>query len=612
MAQPLTPNETHLTTQVLRQQLNKHNEQFVAVHHYVLFLNQAAEGLSPAVTHTPLIDAETKLLLEHCYPEEVKQANLDYSYDQDHIGTLCQILDSLPTAKRTHEIAQNVDLPDFDQEIVKACYLPFKGQITDGIDLSQFRRQYRSDRNFSCDLSDEKLKVLYMGPTAYAEERLDFAIYEDSPIFDLEHGHLSLQQPFFYLEANNLAGQALLALHQSGELSLTPSKITQIKQLAEQRHKVACAYCEYERYIIMQFIADTAEKVSGWMQDDLKPGDLSRSAKTQCYLMLQQYCANGKLYLETNVLDALYQSDFLCANPDTQTWLNLLQLWGVIYDYYDYLSSHCIEFEVWLASIQFYMEQAGQTFKLRYGCSVTAALDREFSGQYLSEDDNALYHQVTFMNPHQTDLSSDPRLSQTNHNMVNPYNRKLIDGTLGQHFLSVQMGSQGSAVSLEQRHRQDNVVLNPNYELDPEDKLWLKHSAARLAYYPQSIWYQPESKVAPDVIYLDFSELAAYKLPHALDCKIGEHISTKQRYHLSWRWKRLGTGHIVALDRYEPGFNFVLDAQLGSRKPVFDYFEQYCHYIDLSSFKLYRVDDCEIFTDYAAIILAQTPSKATH
>ncbi len=605
-------NETILTTQVLRHQLDQHNEQFVAVHNFVLFLNQTAEGLSPEVQHSPIIDAETKLLLEHFYPDAVKQANVDYSYDQDHVGTLCQILASLPIAKQTHEIAQNVDLPDFDQKIVKACKLPFTGQITDDIDLTNFKQQYRSHHQFSCDLSEDELKVLYMGPTAYAEERLDFALYEDSPIFDLEQGNLPLQEPFFYLEANNLAGQALLVLHQSGELALTPSKIAQIKQLAEQRHKVACAYCEYERYIIMQFIAETAKEVSGWMKYDLKPGDLSRSAKTQCYLMLQQYCANGRLHLEPSVLDALYQADFLCANPDTQTWLNLLQLWGVIHDYYDYLSSHCIEFKVWLSSIQFYMEQTSQTFKLRYGCSITAALDREFSGQYLSEDDNGLNHLATLKNPPQADLSSDPRLSQANHNMVTPYNRKRIDGAPSQHFLSVQIGSQGSTVALEQRHRQDNVVLNPNYKLDPEGKLWLKHSAARLAYYPQSIWYQPESKAAPDVIYLDFSELSVHDLPCALDCHIGKHVKTNQRYHLSWRWQRLDTGHIVALARYEPGFNFVLDSQLGSRTALIDYFEQYGQYMDLSSFKLYRVDDCEILVDYAALVLAQTPSKTPH
>lgn len=612
MTQTLTPSETSLTTQVLKHQMDKHNEQFVAVYHCVLFINQATERLAPTVTHNPLIDAETKLLLKTCYPEEVQQANLDYSYDQDHIGTLCQILASLPIAKQTHEIAQNVDLPDFDQDVVKACDLPFKGQITDDIDLSDFKQKYLSYHQFSCDLSEDELKVLYMGPTAYAEERLDFALYEDTPIFDLEQGNLPLQEPFFYLEANNLAGQALLALHQSGELILSSSKIAQIKQLAEQRHKVACAYCEYERYIIMQFIAETAKEVSGWMKYDLKPGDLSRSAKTQCYLMLQQYCANGRLHLEPSVLDALYQAEFLCANPDTQTWLNLLQLWGVIHDYYDYLSSHCIEFEVWLSSIQFYMEQTSQTFKLRYGCSITSALDREFSGQYLSEDYNGLWHSTTLTAPPKADLSHDPRLPQSDYNMSNPYNRGCIEGTPSQQFLSFQMGSQGSMVALEQRHRQVNVAINPTYWLDPNGKTWLKHSALRLAYYPQSIWYQPASKVAPDVIYLDFSELSAHDLPYALDCKIGEHIKTKQRYLLSWRWRELDTGHMISVTRHEPGYSFVFDTQSCGRKMLVEYFEQYCNYVDLSSFKLYRVDDCEIFVDYASMILTKTPSNTSH
>lgn len=164
------------------------------------------------------------------------------------------------------------------------------------------------------------------------------------------------------------------------------------------------------------------------------------------------------------------------------------------------------------------------------------------------------------------------------------YGTALITDVMGETLDPYSINCQSCVVSNELRRRGYDVTALPNMQNDSTNSL-------DLSAHPNLIWRNPITGTAPDIIPCD---TARYM-------NLGYQCAEGERYHLLLQAG--GTGHVVEFERIN-GEICILDPQNGKHYDVESYFNRKDSagrpYIDkLRAMSFYRVDNCEIFGDYA-------------
>lgn len=503
--------------------------------------------------------------------------------------------------KRTRAVANPTvtELANLEANLIKACQLQLKGNLYDGIaNLTDFLRRYRAGLAGS-NISETDLHALFYGPDKYAQYYL-----RDQPSISFKSD--DLQQSYDRLDACCMGASALLELHAQGQLTITAAKIAQLNQLLKQRQLVQKSYA----LGLNDYAAKKANAIGVELRKALPHSSITQLQQcgyNSCKQELLGYRQNGKLHVKPAVIQAIYQNDFRCQSPFVKTWLELLRLRGIILEYQSKLDG--AQPSRWLKTINQLFESVEQSITLYHGCSLDAALDREFSFLFQQAVPFCQHHDVKAAPFKSVDIGHPMSLRDADSNHSNRDFKLVVIAEDGTKLRPFQINCQACVVSFEQRLRGVNVQAVPNYKRDKNDQDAIELGPEYLSHYTQGIWFNPETGAAPDTLYLDLGKVNPRQLPIALEHQLNQLIKTNQHFFLSWGWQRKEEGHIVALVKDRDGLH-LHDAQSGELMSVAAYFEKLIDYtgdyqVNARTLQTYRVDNCEIMSDYAALVLTK-------
>ena len=172
---------------------------------------------------------------------------------------------------------------------------------------------------------------------------------------------------------------------------------------------------------------------------------------------------------------------------------------------------------------------------------------------------------------------------------------RLDDGT---ELKIYQHNCQSCVVAYELRRRGIDVAARPN----PRNN---KNNAFDLSYHPNLIWRNPVTGTAPDIYPLD---------PYNIEAAINNICSEGERYHLMFD---IGdSGHIITFER-ENGLVRIYDPQNGEVGSINEYFgfkykNGICRKDLINNLYYYRVDNCDIFDDYANKVVTKPTPQPTY
>ena len=506
------------------------------------------------------------------------------------------------STKRSHAAATPTApaLADIETDLIQACQLPLKGNLYDGIaDFTDFLRRYRAGLA-GANVSETDLKALFYGPDKYAQYYL-----RDQPSMSFKNDEL--QQSYDRLDAYCMGASALLELHAQGQLTLTTAKISQLNQLLKQRQLFQKTYA----LGLNDYAAKKANAIGVELRKALPHSSITQLQQcgyNSCRQELMDYRQSGKLHVKPAVIQAIYQNNFCCHSPLVKTWLELLRLRGVILEYQSMLEGSTSS--QWLDTINRLLKLTEQSITLYHGCSLDAALDREFSFLFQKAVPFCQHHAVKAAPFKSVDIGHPMSLRDADSNHSNRDFKLIVIAADGTKLRPFQVNCQACVVSFEQRLRGVNVQAAPNYKHNKNDQNAIELGPEYLSHYTQGIWFNPETGAAPDTFYLDLGRVSPQQLPFALDHQLNQLIKTNQHFFLSWGWQGpKESGHIVALVKDRDGLH-LHDAQTGELTSVAAYFEKLTDYssefhVNPQTFKAYRVDNCEIMSDYAALVLTK-------
>ena len=502
--------------------------------------------------------------------------------------------------KRTRAAATPTtsELADLETKLIKDCQVPLKGNLYDGIpDFTDFLRRYRSGQA-GIKVSETDIHALFYGPDKYAQQYL-----KNKPSITFKN--YALQQSYDRLDAYCMGASALLELHAQGQLTLTSTKIALLNQLLKQRQLVQQAYAQG----LNDYAAKKANAIGVALASALPHSSISQLCQcgyNACKQELLHYRQSGKLHVKPVVIHAIYQNDFKCQSPFVRTWLELLHIRGVILEYQGKLDVSRLS--RWLKQINQLLEPAEQSITLYHGCSLDAALDREFSLLFHQAVPFCQHHDVKATPFKSVDIGHPMTLRQADSNHSNRDFKLVVIADDGTKLHPCQINCQACVVSFEQRLRGVKVQAMPNYKRGENEQDEMELGPEYLSHYTKGIWFNPETGAAPDTFYLDLGKVSPRQLPFALEHKLNQLIKTNQRFFLSWGWRDKAEGHIVALVKDRDGLH-LHDAQSGELMSVAAYFEQHTDYandqVNPRTLQTYRVDNCEIMSDYAALVLTK-------
>ncbi len=151
---------------------------------------------------------------------------------------------------------------------------------------------------------------------------------------------------------------------------------------------------------------------------------------------------------------------------------------------------------------------------------------------------------------------------------------------------------QALMVAYELRRRGFDLCARPAimYQITDDNTY---RSFATMMHMPNLIWYNPETKTAPDL------------LPIKSVDELEQICQVDQRYHLIFETPF--SAHIIDVERYQ-GEVYAYDPAGGFNAPAREFFYRKLApsliYRDLmSNLRCYRVDNCEIFTALAELLV---------
>ena len=492
--------------------------------------------------------------------------------------------------------------------LMSDCDLPFKGQITDGIDLQKFKGE----------LPDSKLQALLYGPDKFAQQWLTSPFNVTTQILDDK-----LARKFKQLDANYCAATGLTILHQQGICKLSQAKQDQIQRLIQQRHQFRIHYARYTKLRADEHVAkvtkELQQRLPNSSPEEIQNGGLTTSAET-----LRNNIQYGSLNIKPKVLNVILHKGFKCHNSYVDSWRKLIVLQGSLINYQPVLKRAWPKYDDELLVTSMYLGQIEQAIEIRLQCLLDAALDREYSYvfQRIAPDVRNPAYKAKSMS--HTDIGTVMTIRLADERNSNPhYEVEIIAFDLyGNEYRPYQSNCQSCFVAFVQRLRGLNVEALPNYKKGKGETDVKELGPERLSHYVQSIWYNPKTKAAPDTIHLNYQQTSSTEFPRQLEGRLNKLIKPNQVYGLCWNWgnyevQKGGTiGHIVAVLKDKDGHLILCDAQKGQLTTVSTYFTQVNQrqyqskvWVDQKTVKAFRVDDCYVMSDYAALVLteANTP-----
>ena len=510
--------------------------------------------------------------------------------------------------------------PDIDEVMVEACVLPDKS-IIDDLDedeLNYFKDLYRSQRQIlEAKCTRNELRALFLGPAKFAKSDL-----KDTP--HLEINSPEAQEAYNRLEAEMLAARAIRKLRSAGILHPPADKLQQIKQLEMQLKQARQSYCEYSQPVTADILRENFEAAHQGLAYPEEQHFQEQCDQALTQALKQQY-QSGKLLSFPWICRVFMQPDFTCSNAYIETWLDAAKLQALLTNG---ISGKAIcqrlgskKYKALLETTEQQLKQAQQMLELHEGCSLRKALDREFS--------RYCHQQIPLLRQHDIkpealcNTLAGPNMSfkQADHKRPNPHYDTQIPGVKPSKS-PYRHNCPLCAVAYEVRRRGFNIEAGPYFE--DLDAIKLANSIkeldpmALLSLYSQLIWHNPNTEASPDVTY--FAELSP-RLNHAnmaqiAEVKLNKLLQPNQRFHLAFQWAA-GGGHIVTVEKSAHGQLIIYDPQSGQNYSVAEYFSPQhnpkAKSIRLTSLRTYRVDNCEISTDFANYILTQagTPTVKT-
>lgn len=237
---------------------------------------------------------------------------------------------------------------------------------------------------------------------------------------------------------------------------------------------------------------------------------------------------------------------------------------------------------------------------LNGGCSLRMALERQYSKRMLSdskfknakaERSPAAVGGVSNTGAMDFDAANELRGNPHYTNMQLYY----FDEK-GEKVYPYHINCQTSVVANEMRRR--------GYDVSAQANIHTQNSCSFLAKNCPMIWVDPRTGAAPDKIaFNDFSELSGI-------------IQEGQRYHVEWAWDNWNEArgaHIITATR-EGGKCFLYDPQTGIKTRIDKMGDTNDRFYDgagvrTDTLRAYRVDNCDIITDFANDVLTTQNAK---
>lgn len=500
---------------------------------------------------------------------------------------------------------------DLIQAMAQACALP-QDSIIAGLDLSHIKGLYRSGQPIAGNCTPEELRALVLGPQSYANSDL-----KNRP--RIEFSELKAQAAFNRLDAEVTAGRTLLKLHQAGELHLSERKLQRIAQLERQLHHAQQIYVQHTYPQLMHDLTNGLAQVQAKLGLNSRQELLAQGAQLVAQNLVAKY-QRGEQIAYPWIKFVLTQPSFTCSNRYVEAWLHAASLQAMLATHKDDLRAKlgAKAYQDAVDSATQRLRQAQQMVEIKEGCSLHAALDREFHRHYLRTDPLMENHALKPEAISEAPSGPDMTFKQADQKRPNPhYEERLPKGAHIQDY-PYNTNCQASVVAYEVRRRGFDVEARPYLELDEaayNKRLQELEPMLRLAACNQSIWYNPATGAAPDVTYLaeQNSKLSPSNLPSKLEMQLDAMIKPGQRFHLAFQWKDNG-GHVVTVEKGADGKLFLYDPQTGLHGSVSAYFSPkrnpQARDITLRSLRTYRVDICEIITNFANLVLTKAGSPA--
>lgn len=505
-------------------------------------------------------------------------------------------------------------------ELLKSCALPFKGEITKGLNLRGINLNKAFDwEALAKELTTEEYDVLDLGriaihnggPNVVARYTL-----KSSPLMVVSN--TKLQTAFNKLTANMCAGQMLKAMHKAGVLKVPQDKLDLADKLKAQYDQVKTQYLEKSvAHSVM--VADSAFNELKSALSDQSERDLIQSGLDYCVQDLNE------LYKKDNSRGypifgrALCNQEFECENPHAAAWLKLATTEALFKEWAHYLPEDfaAARLKPLKKSLNAQMKQAEQALKLLDGCDATQALTREYSKYRMRVDPLQSQHEAK---PAAIGLGQDQAAAgrpmdaqQANEMRGNPYFTKvdiIATDRKGKEYRPYQINCQSCVVAYEMRRRGYDVEALPNFQaVNENDEL---QGPEMLSYNCPSMWYNPETGAWPDRITFPFNkDLNQDGVLRALQNHLDVLIKPGQRYHIEWGWDWTRGAHIITVEKDDKGNLTAYDPQRGSPKqPVALFLASYRAPIRADSINVYRVDNCELMTPFANDVLVKAGHDA--
>ena len=553
----------------------------------MIYANRAKSANAPEHQLPPELkvnrDPITTQQAQSSYPQRVTRAKASA---QPHPRT---------TALKQGLSARTQVSQDLIQAMAQACALP-QDSIIAGLDLSHINGLYRSGQPIAGNCTPEELRALVLGPQSYANSDL-----KNRP--RIEFSELKAQAAFNRLDAEVTAGRTLLKLHQAGELHLSERKLQRIAQLERQLHHAQQIYVQHTYPQLMHDLTNGLAQVQAKLGLNSRQELLAQGAQLVAQNLVAKY-QRGEQIAYPWIRFVLTKPNFTCSNRYIEAWLQAATVQAMLATHKDDLRAKlgAKAYQDAVNSATQLLRQAQQTVEIKEGCSLNAALDREFHRHYLRTDPLMENHALKPEAISDAPSGSDMTFKQADQKRPNPhYEERLPKGAPIQDY-PYNTNCQASVVAYEVRRRGFDVEARPYPELDNaayNKRLQELHPMLRLAACSQSIWYNPATGSVPDVTYLaeQNSKLSQSNLPSELEIQLGAMIKPGQRFHLAFQWKGSG-GHVVTIEKGADGKLFLYDPQTGLHGSVSAYFSPkrnpQARDITLRSLRTYRVDNCKL------------------
>ena len=496
-------------------------------------------------------------------------------------------------------------------DLLKACALPFKGTVSKGLNL----KGVNLGRAWDLVKTPEEREIVWRGKHALSVGPDIYARYELKRDPSLEIDDTRLQTAFNKLQANMCAAQTLKILHEAGELVVPQETLDLADKLKAQYDQVREQYIK-KTAAHNAIVADGALKRLQTMLSNGRSEDaLLKEGAMRCVNDIVSQYKRDHSYGYPIFYEDLREQKFECENPNTAAWLKLASIRASIRAWEDYLPD-TPEVKNLKRAVSDQLGQAEQMIKLLDNCTVGQALTREYSKYKMRTDPLQSTHEAT---PKAIGSGSDQAAAgkpmdekQANELRGNPHFKEseiIAKDKKGKTYKPYHVNCQSCVVAYELRRRGYDVEALPNYKalLGEEEG-----GPQMLSHNTVAMWYNPETGAWPDITNFPLKDYSVDEYPESLERRLDNLIKPGQRFHISWDWDMSDSGHIVTVEKDKDGNLTIYDPQCGEdRCSVSRYFSSPAGlYVRLDSIQAYRVDNCEIMTNFANKVLVKAGGKA--